>query len=430
MDDPTRPEPPGPTGASDLVELARRASDLWQWAGRPSEDELRSAAEAPGASGSFDAAALTTGIVSRVLDGSGLTWGDLEPFVVACLSYGNRSPERIDIDLGNWRTTWAAVESADTWATGYDPYPATEPGPTTEATQYPVTEPIAVTAAPYPTTEPIPAVTATPYAEPARYPTPLAAPEPWVVSRSRPSRSSRRLPVIIGAVVSVAAVVAVGITVVAASHSDSHPTALAPTASGSNSTRPDGMALPAQAANGSQASASAQATFGHATATSGGASSANQTAPGGVVTSTGGDSGSQPGGTSVSPPPAGTVPSATTKPTTSSPSPSSQPSPTPPPPPTVCTSDGSCAGKAYFVANGEHLWVCDRIADGYGAVAQYTRTDVPLQNNEAVNSGGAGTCIDHNMNMPEGAKITFRVCLKDGSSSSRFSCGPWKTAVS
>lgn len=67
------------------------------------------------------------------------------------------------------------------------------------------------------------------------------------------------------------------------------------------------------------------------------------------------------------------------------------------------------------MADGEHLFVCDQSPDGYGAVAKYTRTDVPLQNNIATNTNGSGTCIDHNMNMPEGAHITFSICLiKDG----------------
>ena len=57
--------------------------------------------------------------------------------------------------------------------------------------------------------------------------------------------------------------------------------------------------------------------------------------------------------------------------------------------------------------------VCDEKSDGLGVLAQYRRTDVPLQNNEAAAKGGAGTCVDHNMNMAEGTKITFRVCLID-----------------
>jgi hypothetical protein len=65
------------------------------------------------------------------------------------------------------------------------------------------------------------------------------------------------------------------------------------------------------------------------------------------------------------------------------------------------------------VAAGDHLMVCDEKSDGFGVKAQYTRTDYPGQNNDADATSGAGTCLDHNMNMPAGTKITFRVCLLD-----------------
>jgi len=99
----------------------------------------------------------------------------------------------------------------------------------------------------------------------------------------------------------------------------------------------------------------------------------------------------------------------------------SRPTPQPAPPPAtaaVCTPNG-CAARAYFVATGEHLFVCDQETDGYGGAAFYTRTDVPGQNNLATDTNGSGTCIDHNMNMPDGAKITFKVCLVDADN--RFS---------
>lgn len=115
------------------------------------------------------------------------------------------------------------------------------------------------------------------------------------------------------------------------------------------------------------------------------------------------------------PAPTGT---ATSIPTSSNPKPA-------PPPPTACTPKG-CAAKAYFVAYGDHLYVCDESGDGYGAIAQYTRTDYPGQNNDAVNKNGQGTCVDHNMNMPEGAKITFRVCLLK-STGEVFDCSGYLT---
>jgi hypothetical protein len=109
------------------------------------------------------------------------------------------------------------------------------------------------------------------------------------------------------------------------------------------------------------------------------------------------------------------------------PSPAPKPSTTKPAPtpPTVCTT-GGCAGSAYFVANGDHLFVCDDKSDGYGVIAQYTRTDVPGQNNEAANRGGWNTCVDHNMNMAEGTKLTFRVCLVN-KANERFACSGYIT---
>jgi hypothetical protein len=93
----------------------------------------------------------------------------------------------------------------------------------------------------------------------------------------------------------------------------------------------------------------------------------------------------------------------------------------------TCTPDG-CAGKATFVTEGEHLYVCDNKSDGHSAVAEYQRTDVPGQNNQAWNHDGTGTCVDHNMNMPEGATITFRVCLGDFDTRKVMSCGSTVTA--
>jgi hypothetical protein len=144
-------------------------------------------------------------------------------------------------------------------------------------------------------------------------------------------------------------------------------------------------------------------------------------------------------GTKMAPPPAGAQPappgpgrSPASAPTTTGTAPSSptvsspKPAPPPqPPPPTACTPNG-CAAKAYFVAYGDHLYVCDNSGDGYGAIAQYTRTDYPGQNNDAANKNGKGTCVDHNMNMPEGAKITFRVCLLK-STGEAFDCSGYLT---
>jgi hypothetical protein len=99
-----------------------------------------------------------------------------------------------------------------------------------------------------------------------------------------------------------------------------------------------------------------------------------------------------------------------------------------PPTTSACAPDG-CPARATFVAQGDHLDVCDNKADGHGTVAQYTRSDVPGQNNEAWDHDGAGTCTDQNMNMPEGAKITFKVCVADFNPRKILSCSGAVTAT-
>jgi hypothetical protein len=92
-------------------------------------------------------------------------------------------------------------------------------------------------------------------------------------------------------------------------------------------------------------------------------------------------------------------------------------------PTSVCApTSGDCAAQASFAAYGEHLYVCDKKADGHGAMVSYRRSDVPGQNNEAWASSGNGTCFDQNMNMPEGATITFKVCLADHQPRKILSC--------
>jgi len=94
----------------------------------------------------------------------------------------------------------------------------------------------------------------------------------------------------------------------------------------------------------------------------------------------------------------------------------------PPQQPTSVCTPGDCAAQASFAAYGEHLYVCDKKADGHGAMVSYRRSDVPGQNNEAWARSGNGTCLDQNMNMPEGATITFKVCLADYQPRKILSC--------
>ncbi|HEY3506465.1 MAG TPA: hypothetical protein VGN37_27210 [Actinocatenispora sp.] len=100
----------------------------------------------------------------------------------------------------------------------------------------------------------------------------------------------------------------------------------------------------------------------------------------------------------------------------------------------ICTyvgnvNDGSCRGAAAFLRDGDHLYVWDNLADGHSVVADYARSDTPSQDNEAWNHYGAGTRLDHNMDIPENGWIKYRVCLGEYSSRSYVSgtCSDWFT---
>jgi len=70
----------------------------------------------------------------------------------------------------------------------------------------------------------------------------------------------------------------------------------------------------------------------------------------------------------------------------------------------------SCAARANFVSYGEHLFVEDRVADGHSAVARYW-----LEGGTGPflvwNSGGSGTKVDYNLELPEGSWIFYQVCV-------------------
>lgn len=80
----------------------------------------------------------------------------------------------------------------------------------------------------------------------------------------------------------------------------------------------------------------------------------------------------------------------------------------------VCTTGVSlprCNGSASFVKNGDHLYVWDNKADGNSAVVRYYRSDVNGLAGVAWNYHGAGTRVDHNMDIPENGWINYEVCL-------------------
>lgn len=74
-----------------------------------------------------------------------------------------------------------------------------------------------------------------------------------------------------------------------------------------------------------------------------------------------------------------------------------------------CTPSG-CAGKANFVSYGEHLKVTDALGDGHSAVAMYW-LEGGTGPFHVWNPNGNGTTVDHNMELPEGSWIFYKVCL-------------------
>ncbi len=80
----------------------------------------------------------------------------------------------------------------------------------------------------------------------------------------------------------------------------------------------------------------------------------------------------------------------------------------------VCTTAVNlprCNGSASFVKDGDHLYVWDNAADGHSVFVRYYRSDVNGLAGVAWNYHGAGTRVDHNMDIPEGGWINYQVCL-------------------
>ncbi|HEV2781476.1 MAG TPA: hypothetical protein VGX25_19005 [Actinophytocola sp.] len=78
-----------------------------------------------------------------------------------------------------------------------------------------------------------------------------------------------------------------------------------------------------------------------------------------------------------------------------------------------CTADAGCAGRATFTSYGEVFTVFDQLADGHSAVALYWLPDGSGPH-LIWNSNGNGTSVTANLEFPEGAWVTYRVCLGEG----------------
>lgn len=70
----------------------------------------------------------------------------------------------------------------------------------------------------------------------------------------------------------------------------------------------------------------------------------------------------------------------------------------------------ACAARANFASYGEHLYVSDQDADGHSAVVRYW-LEGGTGPFHVWNSGGNGTTVDHNLELPEGSWIFYQVCV-------------------
>jgi hypothetical protein len=88
------------------------------------------------------------------------------------------------------------------------------------------------------------------------------------------------------------------------------------------------------------------------------------------------------------------------------------------------TNDAGWGGWAKFVSNGDRLDVCDTRADGkrvHGELLYRTSTGSYRQVVQDAN-GANNSCGSGSWNLPEGTKVTVRVCLKDGANGREEFC--------
>ncbi|GGQ25903.1 hypothetical protein GCM10010249_51020 [Streptomyces roseolilacinus] len=80
------------------------------------------------------------------------------------------------------------------------------------------------------------------------------------------------------------------------------------------------------------------------------------------------------------------------------------------------TNDAGWGGWAKFVSNGDRLDVCDTRADGkrvHGELIYTTSTGSFRRVAEDADGANNG-CASKSGDIPEGTRVTVRVCLKDG----------------
>ncbi|MCX2729772.1 hypothetical protein OOZ19_05940 [Saccharopolyspora sp. NFXS83] len=80
-----------------------------------------------------------------------------------------------------------------------------------------------------------------------------------------------------------------------------------------------------------------------------------------------------------------------------------------------------------FNPTGEHLYICDRAADGHHPVARYYRSDKSGLKTKHANVGN-GKCLDWNLSIPESGWVDYRACNYEGSTA--LSCSSFSGRIS
>ncbi|CAM04652.1 hypothetical protein A8924_5797 [Saccharopolyspora erythraea NRRL 2338] len=88
---------------------------------------------------------------------------------------------------------------------------------------------------------------------------------------------------------------------------------------------------------------------------------------------------------------------------------------------------GDGGAMVCFNPTGEHLYICDNASDGHHPVARYYRSDSSgLKTKHA--DVGFGTCLDHNLSIPDSGWINYQACNYEGST--QLSCGSFSGRIS
>lgn len=95
------------------------------------------------------------------------------------------------------------------------------------------------------------------------------------------------------------------------------------------------------------------------------------------------------------------------------------------------TDPGDPAAFAWWHPYGEHWGVCDDEKDGKRAIAQLKDLDAGVQYGIVDDTGYDNTCetATNDFNIPEGHRISLRVCLRDGALGDFSYCSAWKNGT-